>query len=186
MEKFTLLVKANGKVWFSGALALMLLTGGIVLSSGECLKTKSAPFGIVSLELAWNDDYAQALREEWSDAPCSDGSPVIEKAKQNIFEDFLFLIGYPLFFVVCIILLDVHTGSGRGISNFARWGVYLSIASGLLDAIENIFMFHFLKGSDWPAFSFGWPATIKFFCVVAVMLMIFYFSVKRILFRITR
>ena len=41
----------------------------IQVNTGECLKTDLTPGGILSLEFAWQRDYANALRTEWQ-KPC--------------------------------------------------------------------------------------------------------------------
>jgi hypothetical protein len=179
MKKFILSVKAYPKTWFIGSILFMILTGVLVLRSGKCLGTPTAPYKIISLELAWNNQEAQSIREEWKNMKCSDGVSVTEKARQNILEDLFFLIAYPLFISVCIVLVDSRGSGQRAISLLGQWAIYLATASGGLDLIENFFMYWFLEGNDLPSATFALPATIKFFFVMDTILIIIFLLIRR-------
>ncbi len=177
---------------------VLLITGGMVGLSGKCLKTKFAPRGIVSLELAWDQRVADTIRAEWQQAYCrgnviqmkpntkipDPGSNVLVKAKRNIADDFYFLIGYPLFFVICIILCDPSRDRSMELSPFARWMVRFSIAAGVLDAIENIFMWQFLEAGDMPSLAFALPATVKFLLIGMLIAYLLVYLVRTSLIRI--
>jgi hypothetical protein len=177
MEKFIGSVKTNPMAWFIGSILFMILTGALVWQSGECLKTPAAPYKIISLELAWSDQEARSIREEWKNSTCTDGAPVTAKAKQNIFEDIFFLIAYPLFISVCIVLAGSRKPGGEII---LRLAIYLAIASGGLDLIENFFMYLFLEGNDLPSASFALPATIKFFLVMDTIIITIFLLIRRV------
>lgn len=166
-------------VWLFATLLLMIITGAVVGWSGKCLETPSAPYGIVSLELAWADEEAQKLKTEWSEYTCKNNIPVVEQAKVNILWDFLFLIGYPLFLIVLVVLLGDYQRAGAT-SMLTPIGFYLAMAAGVLDGIENLFMLQFLRHKDWPAFSFALPANLKFFFIVVVVLIILVMFIKKI------
>lgn len=162
------------------ATIFMIVCAVSMIDSGRCLKTRNASLGIVSFELAWSNERAKQIRSEWESGYCNGdvisfnsqhnaepGSLIIEKAKQNILLDYLFLFAYPFFFAVSIILLD--RPNQVNLSSMAKTMLTLAIAAGLLDSIENIFMYLYLTRSTESSFLFALPATVKFALVVVVI-----------------
>lgn len=164
-----------------------------MIDSGRCLKTKEAPNGIISLELAWDKQQANRIVEEWERAYCNgavisfkaqpNADPstlVIEKAKANILLDYLFLIAYPLFFTVSILLLDPRNAYSTEVNDISQIMLAFALGAGFLDAVENLFMYQFLIGNTELHFLFTLPATIKFLFVLVVICFIVVSFVKSI------
>src|SRR5262245_14374598 len=106
-------VRHSPVLWFVVSLVLMLVSGAVVTYSGKCLKTTAAPYGIVSLELAWQQNTALSIRHQWSVQTCSPDDDeaamqptLITRANRNIVEDLFFMLCYPFFLMVCVILFD--------------------------------------------------------------------------------
>jgi hypothetical protein len=191
MRRFLDFIRNNAALSLAISGLFMIITAVSMIHSGRCLKTKNAPGGIVSLELAWNKLDAQQIRDEWRSGYCNgdvisfdvqqnaeSSSLIVERAKENILLDFLFLIAYPLFFIVCIILLDVRRERGQLISKASKIVLSLAASSGFLDAVENVFMYQFLEGQSEMNFLFNLPATIKFLFVLVVVgyILVYFFK----------
>lgn len=58
------------------AILVTAVTAGLMSYTGRCLKTPSAPKGIVSLELAWSNEVAEVIRKEWRQSYCIDGKVI--------------------------------------------------------------------------------------------------------------
>lgn len=198
VDRFVNIIRHRPTLSLAFAVLILIATGSIVAKSGRCLKTKYAPGGIVSLELAWNQLKADTIRNEWNNAYCNGdvirtGKPaaeinpetlVVNKAKQNILDDIYFLIGYPLFFIICIVLCDSKRNYSSEINRGARIFIWLAIASGLLDAVENYFMWKFLNDGETSSVLFALPATIKFVFVLLCIGYILVYLVRASLERI--
>lgn len=169
------------RTWLWSAIVFMTLTGFLVSWSGRCLKTASAPFAIVSLELAWAQHDADTTRNEWRRAFCSNGNiildtavagpgdvPVIQMAQKNILDDLWFLVAYTLFFIVCVVRIDPFELPNQPVTRRTFVFVQLALVAGLLDAIENFFMWRFLSGEDLPSYAFALPASVKFLLVITL------------------
>lgn len=178
------------------AALFMIVTAVKMVDTGRCLKTKEAPNGIISLELAWNKSKADKIVAEWQTAYCSgavisfkahpDSHPsalIVNKAKANILLDFLFLIAYPLFFVVSVLLLDPRSAYSTEVNAASKIMIALALGSGLLDAVENVSMYQYLLGNTDLHFLFTLPATIKFLFVLAVIVFIVVSFLRSILVR---
>jgi hypothetical protein len=196
MKRFVNVIRNNPALSLTFATLFLLITPFRMVDSGRCLKTKLAPGGIVSLELAWSKVHAKNIRDEWRSGYCNGAvisfkpqanvapsSTIINKAKQNILLDFFFLIAYPVFFVVCILLLDARSNYSSDVDPISQIMLALAAAAGFLDAVENVFMYQFLNGSTDLNFLFNLPAIIKFLCVLAVIIYIVVFFVRSIVTR---
>lgn len=175
------------------AIAFTSLTGFLVSWSGRCLKTASAPFAIVSLELAWAQHDADTIRNEWRRAFCSNGNlisdttatasgavPVIHMAQKNIMDDLWFLVAYTLFFIVCVVRIDPFKLQDQPVTKRTFVFVQLALVAGLLDTIENFFMWRFLSEEDIPSYAFALPATIKFLLVITLTGYILLYLLRRL------
>jgi hypothetical protein len=182
---FVNLVRNHPALSLMFAALFMIVSAVRMIDSGRCLKTKKASNGIISFELAWEKDKATKIAEEWKVGYCVEdvisfkpqagidpSALIVNRAKENIRLDFLFLIAYPLFFVVSILLLDPRNAYSTEVNATSQIMIALAVGSGLLDAIENIFMYLFLEGNTTLNFLFTLPATIKFLFVLAVIIYI--------------
>jgi hypothetical protein len=164
---------------------LMIVSAAKMVDSGRCLKTNEASNGIISLELAWDKFQAKRIVAEWNNGYCvgdvisfkanagaNSDALIVNRAKENIVLDFVFLVAYPLFFVVSILLLDPRSAYSTEINQTSQVMIAIAIASGFLDAIENIFMYQFLLDKTDLHFLFTLPATIKFIFVLIVIVYI--------------
>jgi hypothetical protein len=170
--------KNRAALW--SAVIFVLITGGIMLDSGSCLKTPLARRGIVSLELTFKQQKAEAIRKQWSEAQCLNGkinpsneevsssggtpAPVIDSAILNTWQDFAFILAYTLLLSILVIRKDVPTVNG-GLSASTKWFLSAAIAGGLLDVFENIQILMFLGGGDVASVMFALPALLKFICL---------------------
>ncbi|MBT1700201.1 hypothetical protein KK083_25155 [Fulvivirgaceae bacterium PWU4] len=181
------------RTWLWLAIVLMVLTGFLVSWSGRCLKTTSAPFAIVSLELAWDQRDADTIRNEWQRASCSHGNiisdptvaapgdiSVIHTAQKNILDDLWFLMAYTLFFIVCVVRIDPFKLPDQPVTRTTFVFVQLALVAGLLDAIENFFMWRFISGEDIPSDAFAFPATVKFLLVITLTGYILLYLLRRL------
>ena len=146
---------------FWAALAVTLAVMGILQVSGAPLKTKEAPGGIVTYELAGEMAKTQAILASW------DANARVH-AGFNLGFDFLFLIAYPFSIGLGCALVAGGFGSGflAGIGVLLAWLLPLA---GLLDAIENYALIRLLLGSQettLPALA-KWCAIPKFAVVIA-------------------
>lgn len=185
------------RAWLWSAIVLTTLTGLLVSWSGRCLKTTSAPFAIVSLELAWRQHDADTIRREWSRASCNNGdiiqntavtvpgdAPVIHTAQKNILDDLWFLVAYTLFFIVCVVRMDPFKFPDEPVTGRTFVFVQLALVAGLLDAIENFFMWRFLSEEEIPTYAFALPATIKFLLVVTLIGYILLYLLRKLIARL--
>lgn len=193
LTQFVHIVRNKPALSLAFAALFMIVSAVQMVDSGRCLKTKEASNGIISLELAWDKEHAKKIAEEWRAGYCNGdvisfktqdnpdpSTIIINKAKENIILDFLFLIAYPLFFVVSILLLDPRNAYSTEVNGISQIMVTLSIGAGFLDAIENIFMYQFLLGNTDLHFLFTLPATIKFLFVFLVIVFIIVYFIRSI------
>jgi hypothetical protein len=163
-------------VFIAVSLVLMVASAMWLLKYNRELLTAEAPLKIVSLELAWSNQKATRVADSWSvDQTTS--------ALYSIYVDYLFILAYTLFLMVCVLAANIDP------QLTFRTKVFLTLAAGALltDVIENIFMTSFLNERQTPAILFSFPATLKFLCIVVVALYLIYmimtFFKKRIVFR---
>jgi hypothetical protein len=192
-QRFVHIVRSRPALSLAFAALFMIVSAAKMIDSGRCLKTKEAPNGIISLELAWDKTHASRIVDEWKKGYCSGdvisfkaqdnadpSTSIINKAKENILLDFLFLIAYPLFFVVSILLLDPRNAYSSEVNEISQIMLALAIGAGFLDALENIFMYQFLLDNTGLHFLFTLPATIKFLFVLVVIIFIIVYFIKSI------
>jgi hypothetical protein len=196
MKKFVNVIRNNPALSLAFSALFMIVVAVKMIDSGRCLKTKEAPNGIISLELAWDKAKAKQIVNEWNAAYCNGSvisfkaqaevnadSLIVNKAKTNIWIDYIFLIAYPLFFVVSILLLDPRNAYSTEVNPISQLMITFAIGSGFLDAIENIFMHQFIIGNTDLHLLFTLPATIKFLFVLVVIIFIIVYFIKSIVVR---
>jgi hypothetical protein len=129
------------------------------------LETKASPAAIVSLELAYQSQSVKDIITSW------DNEGMINRAKTNIWIDFLFIPFYAmLFYTLC------GSISVRMDGIWAKLGVLLafgSLVAGIFDVLENILMLFALHGhyNNFTALLTTFFATAKF---SLLLLAIFY------------
>ena len=193
LKRFVHIVRSKPALFLAFAALFMIVTAAQMIESGRCLKTKEASNGIISLELAWDKEHARKIVDEWRAGYCNgdvisfkaqehaDPSTfIINKAKENILLDFLFLVAYPFFFVVSILLLDPRNAYSTEVNEISQIMIALSVGAGFLDALENLFMYQFLLGNTDLHFLFTLPATIKFLFVLVVIVFIIVYFIRSI------
>lgn len=173
-------INRNAKISVVVAAASALLTFTIMVNKGRCLKTDLTPGGILSLELAWDQEYANALRNEWQ-KPCKvisplcvdivEPSPIIRTAIANINWDFAFMAGYLLLLCVLVVL---HETKFARIRPKPRTAIVLIFCFGVfaLDGIENFLMLSFLNGGDVKSWIIAMTALTKFGLLTLIILYI--------------
>ncbi len=159
---------------------IALLTFIIQVNTGQCLKTDLTPGGILSLEFAWDQEYANALRREWQ-KPCRIAAPlcveraepssIISAAVINIYWDFAFMVCYLLFLWTLVIL---HENKFARVSRRPLTALLLSFCMLIfvLDGIENFLMLKFLEDAAVDSWKIALIASIKFTLVALVALYI--------------
>lgn len=139
---------------------LFLLAGTLlfflVLRFQGKLESKDAPKGIISLEMAHESVTIDSIISSW----IADGK--LQRAKANIWIDFLFIPFYALLFYTLCGSISVRM---NGIP--AKLGVLLafgSMVAGLFDLMENILMLFSLQGhyNNFSALLTTFFATVKF------------------------
>jgi hypothetical protein len=196
IKRFVNVVRNYPALSLALAALFMIVSAVKMIDSGRCLKTKEASNGIISLELAWDKIDAKKIVEEWKTGYCvgdvisfkaqpnvDPSALILNRAKENILLDFLFLIAYPLFFVVSILLLDPRSSYSTQVDGTSQIMIALAIGAGFLDALENIFMYQFLVDNTQLHFLFTLPATIKFLFVLAVIVYIIVSFIKSLVVR---
>jgi hypothetical protein len=105
-------------------------------SGSSPTRTREAPYGIVSLQIAGTEGRAKRIVTSW-------GADGLEHARQETFRDWLMLIpGYVLFLSLGVWASGISL-SWHGWCGWARAGRWVAIGivvAGILDAIENIFL----------------------------------------------
>jgi hypothetical protein len=160
--------------------ALTLLTLTLQLQTGQCLITDATPDGILSLEFAWDQEFATSLREGWSQ-PCkrpgplcegvAEQNPIVTSARVNIKWDFAFITAY---FSLLVVLIFLHEKKYARVRRqpATLLMVILCSAGAALDVVENILMLTFLQGANVNSWWIAATATLKFFFLSVVLLYI--------------
>ena len=148
---------------------LLLIIGASLLmwrlsAIGKPLSIKgAAPWGIVSIELAWTTKKAGQIVDAWNERG------YLHTASQQTYLDFLFLLIYPLALsLACAMLAGTGSGSMTTAGMALSWSVLLCTP---LDAIENVLILRMLKGNT------GFPiplltslaAALKFALIVVAL-----------------
>lgn len=145
-------------------LLAFLFAGAIVFvyklsAQGKSLITPAAPNGILSYEFAWNRSQAELIIGSWGSHK--------DKAKEQLWLDFGFLVIYPLLLSLsCAMLAESSFNSMAAVGFFISWA---ALAAGPLDAVENVALLRMLDtgGSGFLARLAGWCAGLKFLLVYA-------------------
>jgi hypothetical protein len=126
------------------------------------LMTSAAPSGVISLQLAWTTQNAQAILDSW------DASARLFAAFGLGF-DYLFMPVYALALALgSLLAAGRHPGWFARLGSFAAYG---SFAAALLDGLENLGQFHQLfNGRVELAAPIGILATLKFGLILAAIL----------------
>ena len=164
MKWFFSSVKNSPILWLVHVIIFTFLSGALVRKSGECLKTESAKYGIVSLELALSPEKANSIKTEWRKLVCHQDRTALELAHQNIIEDMFFLLGYSLFFAVLMVLIQKE----KAITQKTILLIAFALSAGILDLIENLFMLKFILGSEIDPMLFAIPASLKFLVIASL------------------
>ncbi len=136
------------------------LTGTVILFAifrplGAPLTTSAAPAGIVSFELARTPVNAAAMIASWD-------SHAQLYAAFGLGFDFLFMPVYALTLSLgALLAAGRHPGWFACLGAWLGWGAFLAA---LLDAVENVGLWHSLLGpvsAPWPLVSY-WCAAFKF------------------------
>ena len=140
---------------FFGLTIILFLVFGI---TGEPLNTDSAPFGIISFELAGSVEVSESILSSWDDDAQT-------RATFGLGLDFLFIPVYTAALILrCALSSRSVESQSRAlpqIGNLLAWGVCLA---GFLDMIENVSLLTMLFGdvtAPWPQIA-GVCAIMKF------------------------
>ncbi len=115
----------------------------IMASTGRTLNTTATPYGILNLELAYNNAKTQHILKAWAPGG-SNGIDNIRVAIKNTWLDFIFLFFYSLFlFYTCKTIAESFKGFINKIGLFISMG---ALYAGLLDIAENAGMLFTLNG----------------------------------------
>lgn len=158
------------KKYFWPLLAATLVVMALMNAVGAPLVTSSAPYGIVSYELAGSVSAAEAILASWDqDARLG--------AAFSLGFDYLFMLVYSTTIALaCVWAADVVRGRGWPLASLGRplaWGQWLAAC---LDALENLALAVILFGSPvspWPGIA-RWSAVLKFALIFLGMMYAFY------------
>jgi hypothetical protein len=127
------------------AVAGTLLLATMMKDQGAPLVTCNTPQGILNLEFAATPSSANEVLTAWQATPCNNGHTLVATAVANTKLDFVFIAFYVLFFyMTSLILSQSLPGTAGKLGLWLRWG---SVLAGLLDVVENLFMFNTLQGN---------------------------------------
>jgi hypothetical protein len=135
-------------------------------------QTPSAKAGIVSLEFAKSKHKANTIVQEWKRAP---GADLKKHAINNTWIDFIFILFYSLFLYSACYYFSLK--QKKAAASFLRAVALLGLTAGLLDAVENYFLFQMLNEqiTNTQALLTFWLAAFKFslagICVLCILVM---------------
>lgn len=136
------------------------------------LRTEAAPSGIISFELAGDEETSLAVLQSWD-------QPGKLHAAFSLGLDFLFLITYAsAISLTCIWAMRLNASSLAGIGVYLAWGQWIAA---LLDSLENAALFIILlQGpiSSWPLVA-QIAAIIKFTLIILGLLYILVRIIER-------
>ncbi len=126
------------------------------------LRTAAAPWGVVSLELAWRTTTVSAILGSWNYA---------DKvyAAFGLGFDFLFILCYTLVLGIGTQIASERLGwRFAGMGGALGWGVILAA---LLDVVENVLLFVMMTRGNFPPYSLfaSLAATLKFLLLLIVV-----------------
>ncbi|HYF32933.1 MAG TPA: patatin-like phospholipase family protein [Chitinophagaceae bacterium] len=184
--------------FFLGLLFLCLLIP-VLLQDQKKISTEVAPKGIVSLELSYSHAKSNSIKESWqacyeekkTEANCTTLSDI---ARYDIFIDYFFIIAYCFFLLILLSRVnslqadDIFLLPSLPAPPLKKHTAVLmtcTLAAGLLDYIENLFMYQFLESGPVNPLLYSIPATIKFLLLLVVGGYLLFRLTRRILMFVT-
>lgn len=150
--------------WLVLGLLVALTLGLAPKTNQRSLTTKQAPCGIVSLELAGNEETASAMIASWQNKKAYDD------ALSSLYWDNFFLLAYSTAIALgCVMAADKLHAPGTLEYNLAILLAWAQWLAALLDRTENFALEKMLRGavkSPWPQIA-RWCAIPKFIIVFA-------------------
>ena len=151
-------ITSSGKtIWFC-LLALTLLLLVLLNLIGAPLINPTAPYGIISYELAGSVQKSQAILNSWE-------TNAQLHAALSLGVDYLFMVLYALTIsLACLWAARVILRKGWPFARLGAWLAYGVCLAAVLDAVENIALVQQLFGKvvpPWPEIA-RWCALIKF------------------------
>lgn len=151
------------KPFFFGFFALTLTMFGVFNILDQPLRTSAAPNGIVSYELAWTPENAQAMLTSWD-----------ENARHYVAFglgfDYLFMPAYSL--ALSLGLLLAGSAKPAWLQKMTAWLGWGVLFAALFDAVENYALWKILTGnveSSFPQIA-AVCASIKFILLILSLL----------------
>jgi hypothetical protein len=144
-------------VCLAGSAGLML----VLTLQGMPLRSRAAPLGVVSFELAWTQDRAEQILESWRGLE--------RTAERQLLIDFGFLIVYPILLSLgCAMLSETAAKPLPAAGVCISWAV---LAAGPLDALENIALLQILRHEATAALAqtAAGCASLKFLAVFSAL-----------------
>jgi len=173
IDYFKNLSQAHPVKWFLLAFVLFLFTALLMRIYSSCLITLYTPLGIIDLELAFNNAWAQKIIQVWQATSCKGlfglTSNSVDAAVLNIVFDFPFVLSYTFLLIELVLL----SASRKNISRFTIGLIYICLLAAILDAIENFFMLLFIYGAIETSYWFAIPSVLKFSMIGILILIIF-------------
>jgi hypothetical protein len=152
--------------WLMFLTITTLIIGGLMLLLDVELRTRGAPLGMVSLQLAGGTQTAKRIvMNEWS------FEHRIEAAFGLGF-DFLFICSYATWlYLGCLWSANRWQGQNETRAGWIRGAAWLSVAAAGFDVVENIVLFDFIHSDGKsPAYPIAyWCALVKFLLIAIVL-----------------
>lgn len=149
--------------WLVLGLLVALTVGLAPKTNYPSLTTEQAPCGILSLELAGNEENASAIIASWQKGALKD-------ALSSLYWDNFFLLAYSTAIALsCVMAADRLHAPGTLEYNLAILLAWAQWLAALLDRTENFALEKMLRGavkSPWPQIA-RWCAIPKFIIVLA-------------------
>lgn len=147
--------------WLVLGLLVALILGLAPKTNPRSLTTKQPPRGIVSLELAGNEETASAIIASWEKGALND-------ALSSLYWDNFFLLAYSTAIALsCVMAADKLHAPGTLEYNLAILLAWAQWLAALLDRTENFALEKMLRGavkSPWP--QIAWCCAIPKFIIV--------------------
>lgn len=169
---------------FFGCLVVMFALLVWLGELDEPLRTREAPAGILSLEMAPDAEAAEGIVRSWEKVSIPGGrGPVsgVERARATLRLDLAFLVVYPATFLMAgFWAAGVLRRSGllRG-ARLVRLIGWLQPVAGAADLVENLLLFRVLDGSFQLVDGARWAASLKFVLIGAGLLAFLWGAIVR-------
>ena len=167
-------------------LLFLLLAGNFFVyrlmhQNSNAMKNNHAPLGIISLEIATTKDRISKIVDAWEETLLAYSGPMygtehwtpytaLDVAKRQTKIDFFFL----LFYSHLLALLLVRMAPVKGRANWVRIAVLLSLATGLMDGVENIFMLKAMNYHPVAPWTIWLPSGAKWVLLLLLVFTILY------------